>query len=190
VDGDYVHAGTGFTYPASIEGYTRGRIYQFDANALDVSAGYDSADPTKPLAITVYVYPAPKLDTGELTPEEADKAREMMAGRWYRAEKREILSGRKASSVVQEKQYALERDGLTFTAEWTVFEFTDRFGKTQQPIRSHLFLFRYVGDEWAIKFRMTHPKSFDATSEIESFLSKLPWTLADVVAFQPEFERR
>jgi hypothetical protein len=51
----WVHRDSGFSFPAEVAGFKRGRAIQYDGSGQDVSVAYDYLDPR--IVVTFYVYP-------------------------------------------------------------------------------------------------------------------------------------
>ena len=58
------------------------------------------------------------------------------------------------------------------------FEYDDDFGGQRQPVHAEVYLFCYVGSHWALEYRFTTPKTFDAGNRIAAFMKGLSWTVA------------
>lgn len=52
----YLHREAGIAFPATIAGFQRGRVFEYDANGADASVGYKPSEQKGEM--TVYVYPA------------------------------------------------------------------------------------------------------------------------------------
>lgn len=61
--------------------------------------------------------------------------------------------------------------------ELAVFDYDDVFAFQRQPLRSELYVFCYVGGNWAFEYRFTSPRSPDASGVISTFMAALTWTV-------------
>jgi len=176
--GAYTHADSGMTFPQMVADFRRSRVLRYDTQGLDVSAGYDLYDPPRLVAVTVYVYPAPSLVSIGSPPEVVALARARLAKGEFEARKREVLQAHPGARLVEETEVSLPQGVWTYSGRMATFEYEGVFAFQGQALRSQVYLFNYVGGKWAIKYRFTHPKRFDATKEIEAFMQNLQWTVA------------
>jgi uncharacterized protein YigA (DUF484 family) len=79
--------------------------------------------------------------------------------------------------LIQERKVSLQQGTATYLGRMATFEYEEVFTGQRQLLRSHLYLFCFVGDKWVIKYRFTHPRFFDATKELDEFMKNLSWTL-------------
>ncbi|WP_084579679.1 hypothetical protein [Sphingomonas azotifigens] len=59
IEGDWTHTATGMVFPERLDNALRTRIHSYDAEQLDVSAGYALRRNGELGFVTLYVYPAP-----------------------------------------------------------------------------------------------------------------------------------
>lgn len=176
-EGLYIHTASGMAFPSKVGNFQRGAVRRYDAEGLDVSAGYDLITPSGAVAATVYVYPAPSLVSIGSPPEVVASARARLSQNEFETRKQEILHVHPGARLIQEREVSMPWGSMTYSGRMATFEFEDFFAGQRQVLRSHVYLFSYVGEKWTIKYRFTHPKSFDATKEIEGFMQSLSWTL-------------
>lgn len=140
--GVYVHEGSGLAFPATAAGFGRGFIRSFDAEGLDAGVGHSTVVAGTPLAVTVYVYPAPGPPGAPLTgPAQTGAAR-------------------------LEREHRLLTDSIELVGRQAVFEFDDVFAGRRQPLRSELFVFLPFQERWTVKYRFTYGRSLEASPHI------------------------
>jgi hypothetical protein len=176
-DGDYTHAASGMTFPPRVGNFKRNNLIHYDTKNLDMSAGYELVTVTGTVAATVYVYPAPSLIFIGSPPHVVAAARDLSAQNEFDARKREVMHFRPGVILIQERKVSLQQGTATYLGRMATFEYEEVFTGQRQLLRSHLYLFCFVGDKWVIKYRFTHPRFFDATKELDEFMKNLSWTL-------------
>jgi len=176
--GSYTHAASGMVFPDALGDFRRTSISRYDAEGLDVSAGYDLFAPPRVIAATVYVYPAPPLVSIGSPPEVVATARANLCQREFESRKQEILQSHPGAKLIEERAVSVVRAGGTHSGRMAAFEYEDIFAHQRQPVAARVYLFCYVGGKWVVKYRFSYPKSFDASKDIEDFMRSLSWTLA------------
>jgi hypothetical protein len=173
----YTHAASGMIFPLTIGDFKRSKVIRYDAEGLDMSAGYDSATAAGPLSATVYVYPAQSLVSIESPPDVIVAARNRLAQNEFEARKREIMQFRPGVVMIEERDVSLQQGNTSYSGRMATFEYQEMFAGQRQLLHSHLYVYCYVGGKWVIKYRFTHPRFFDATKEMNEFMKNLSWTL-------------
>ncbi len=144
VDGEFTHAPSRYRFPAEVAPFKRVALRQYDSAGLDVSAGYNARPFGCLIAITIYVYPAPRESFAGADPalvRESD-ARRLQAG--YERGKQEITSVHPGASLRLEDLPV--QDGVTGMK--AIYQFDDR--------DSELLVF-IVDHTWYLKYRITYP---------------------------------
>ena len=60
--GVYSHSPSGFACPEAVNGFRRVALLRYDTEGLHVSGGYNGGTQSCPIAVTLYVYPAPRMN--------------------------------------------------------------------------------------------------------------------------------
>jgi hypothetical protein len=168
VSGDYVHRWSGLSLPKQAGGFTRVRVAKFDEAALDVTAEYHLKTPRGLVLANVYIYPMNLISPlGENAGEGA--CRVEFAGMGVVIAQR--FSG---ATLVREWQETVpglseRRPGLAAAYDFEA----DILGPTML-VRSESYLFCGVNRAWAVKYRITYPRSFDAADSIRTFIAASP----------------
>ncbi|MGI8785855.1 MAG: hypothetical protein ACR2L2_19645 [Acidobacteriota bacterium] len=178
--GTYVHPASRIRFPKNIGGFQRERVIRYDAKGLDVSAAYNCLNALHPMAATVYVYPAPSLVSIGSSPEVVASARARLTENEFEHRKQEILHAHPGGRLVEQRDTVRVETGQSYSGKLAIFEYEGVFAGSRVPIRSHLYLFCYVGGKWTVKYRFTHPKAVDASKETEEFIQSLSWDGAGV----------
>jgi hypothetical protein len=170
--GDWVHPASGMTFPASIGAFERTKIHRYDARGLDVSAGYYLGSAEGGVLLTAYVYPAAPVGAGgNLAARRAAACREE-----FELRRQQVFDVYDGVQVVHRGD-APPKAGATAAGFMGTFEYYEEFFGSRQLLHSELYIYCYVADDWLVKYRITHPKAFDAARHIADFLGGLPWTL-------------
>ena len=170
-EGPYVHSATGMTFPLEVAGFNRDRILRYDKKGLDVSAGYNSSDLIRPVAATVYIFPAPSLISIGSSRETVEPARALLTQRGFDLVKAAIVDAHPDAKLVEEGEASLTQGGKTYRGKRAAFEFREFLATA----RSEVYVFYYVGEKWTIKYRFTYPKDADVGKQIEAFMMALQW---------------
>jgi hypothetical protein len=161
--GDFKHNASGYLFPIQVDAFQRVNLLQYDTGGLDISAGYNDALPGCLVALTIYIYPTPRMTFIGADP---DVVRSL-EGRWlegaYTGAKAEIV--RAHTDAVLESEDATTQDGIP--GKKAVYS----IGKAESEL--HVFVVRH---SWFLKFRATYPSqcSGQAREAIGTF--RLAWT--------------
>jgi hypothetical protein len=180
VQGAYVHPASKITMPESVAGFQRDTILRYDADGLDVSAGYNLRGASHHIAATVYVYPAPSLVSIGSPPEVVAGARAHLTEGEFERRKQEIQHAHPGAMLIEQRDIVRTEHSQSFAGKIAVFEYEDVFAGSRMPLRSHLYVFCYVGGKWAVEYRFTYPKTEDADREIQEFIQSWNWYGEDV----------
>jgi len=175
-DGPYIHAASGMIFPTSVKEYQRYKINRYDADNLDMSAGYQLTRPSLIVA-TVYIYPTPPVVSIGSPAHVVATAKRMSAQGEFNRGKNEIFKSHPSARMLSETETLLSKNGLAHTGWRATFESDGGTFGLPYKVTSHLYVFSYVADKWTVKYRFTHPKDFDAAGDIETFLQTLEWTI-------------
>ena len=173
--GTYVHPASKITMPESVAGFQRDMVLRYDVDGLDVSAGYNLGSAIHQIAATVYVYPAPGLVSIGSPPDVVADARAHLTEGEFERRMQEIQRAHPGATLIGQRDTLRTENGQPYPGKLAVFEYEDMFAGSKVPLRSHLYVFCYVGGKWAIEYRFTHPKSEDADKEIQEFIEKWSW---------------
>lgn len=174
--GDFTHQESRLVFPVSVDKFNRDRLVRYDTLGWDVSAGYDAMEPGVPLTITVYVYPAPRITSVGSPQNVINDARSTVFKNWFAQEKSQILSAHPGIALVSETEISSREGEALIPGGAAVFDSPTDFKGMPVPTRTHIYVTGYVLDHWAVKYRFTHPKDFDAAPLIDEFIGALGWT--------------
>jgi hypothetical protein len=176
VVGPYTHTASGMVFPSAIGEVPRVSVLRCNDEETDVSAGYNLMTPTGRLVATIYIYPAPPLTSIGSPANVVAAARAKLCQDEFTSRKTEISRYNAGATLVGEQEISFRRGDGSFPGKKAVFEYETAFGGQRQPVHSELYVFCYVGDQWAMEYRFTGPRGID-TSEISRFMDALPWTV-------------
>ena len=148
--GDYVHRGTGVTFPVKVPGFVRTDVHQFDAAGDDVSASYS----VNGFVVTVYSYPVPAP---------LRNAREVFADAQ--------ATIRRANSTARLIREEPARGDGSLRAEYEMM--MTRRDSPEHLVRSQLVLFSKDG--WLLKYRATYPADAreDGEKQLEAIIRSI-----------------
>jgi hypothetical protein len=175
-NGAYTHAASGMAFPAAVADFRRVTLLRYDSETRDVSAYYFMPDPSGGVAATVYVDPTPPLvPVG--SPADLPAARQVSCESEADRRKREIYNLHPSAKLLQERNVTLIQGGTPRHGKVAEFDYDDEFGGQRQALHAEVYLFCYVGSRWALEYRFTAPKTYDASGRIAAFMKTLPWTI-------------
>jgi hypothetical protein len=177
-EGSYTHAASGMVFPPEVGDFQRVSVTRYDTAELDVGVGYNLITWTSGVAATVYAYPAPSLVSIGSPANVVASARATLCNGEFERRKREVVHRHPGAHLIQEKDATLPQVGSASPGKMAAFDYDDHFGGRSQPLHSELYVFCYIGRKWALEYRFTHPKDFDAGEAISSFMAKLPSNVA------------
>jgi len=149
------HTGSGIRFPATLDRFARTRVRVYDAAGKDVGAGYDLADTQTPVAVTLYVYPAPKLTSVGSSEEVVETAKRTLLDAHFSEVKASILRRHQGAKLLSEGKTTLRFRGVRLDGRAAAFGMREHFAHRLQPLVSHVAVFAF--GESLIKFRITHP---------------------------------
>ena len=164
--GTYVHAATGFRFPATIGEFHRAQIEKYNPEGTDVGVGYNVYSADKQIAVTVFVYPAPAVQ---------GSAKAAACGEQFRSVKSDIEHAHPGARLVQETGMPSPMPGRRETGQRAVYDFSGVFAGIEQPLRSEADLFCYVAGRWFIAYRTTAPAKLNYQPDLIRFQRLLTW---------------
>ena len=165
--GVYVHRGSGFSFPEALGEFRRVAVIQYNADATDISAGYNLDQPARRVAVTVYVYPAPLA--------EGQSSQERVCSDQFDSIKSDVQHAHPGARVVAETSVASPDPGYDKIGRKAVYEFQDVFAGKPQPLRSEADLYCYVAGPWFVAYRTTAPRDTDYVPELQRLMRQLRW---------------
>lgn len=168
---DYTQAATGMVFPARAAGFERTRVTRYAPDGSDESAGYVLDNPDAEVVITVYVYPSPAAFAGD---------RIQACAAQFAGVQREIEGVYRDRTLVEETEARVTQAGVPYVGHSAVYALTSPnfMGRPNTLLRSEARLFCYVGGQWSVKYRISHPAGYDASGDVAAFMDAMPWTIA------------
>lgn len=156
----FVHRQAGVRFPATIGGFRRGRVFEFDGDGRDASVGYKP--PAMPGEMTVYVYPRNGSECWSLF-NSADQAVMNREGTTRRDEDRslKLLAGGGSEQI---------------SARYTVP--AGAMGAPHPELVSYLWVGCPSGSDWVVKYRGSFEvkNESEATRLSEALFAAIDWT--------------
>jgi hypothetical protein len=149
VMGDYKHDPSGYVFPIQVGAFHRVNLLRYDSSGLDISAGYNDAFPGCLVALTIYIYPTPRMTFIGADPDVVRSLEERWLEGAYTGAKREISLAH--PDAVLESEDARTQDGVP--GKKAVYS----IGGAE----SELYEF-VVHHSWFLKYRATYPSQCSA----------------------------
>lgn len=163
----YVHRATGFTFPATVGEFTRAQISKYNSEGTDVGVGYNLYTPTKQIAVTVFVYPAPLAVDAS--------AQDKACAAQFESVKADIERGHRDVHQIAESTIPSPAPNFDNAGKKAVYNYEDVFAGTAQPLRSEADLYCYVSGPWFVAYRTTTPKNTDYEPDLRRLMHDLTW---------------
>lgn len=160
VEGDWTHAATGMVFPERLDSALRTRIHWFDAEGLDISAGYALRRGGDLGLVTLYIYPAPP-------------GRDCAAN--FAEIERNVVDSYADVQRVESDRWPSPSGRAPGTAYHARFTLTGTLDGKEQPLVSESYLFCPAGGTWLVAARASWARSTDLNQSFVAFLKALPW---------------
>ena len=156
--GDFKHDPSGYLFPTHVGAFQRVNLFQYDTGGLDVSAGYNDALPGCLVALTIYVYPTPRMTFIGADPGVVRSTEERWSESAYARAKAEIV--RAHPDAILESEDATTQQGVAGKKAMYSIE----------KAESELDVF-VVQHSWFLKFRASYPNqcSTQARGSLDAF---------------------
>jgi hypothetical protein len=163
VVGDFKHNSSGYLFPIQVGAFQRADLFQYDSAGLDISAGYNNALPGCLVALTIYIYPTPRMTLIGADPDLVRSLEERWLEGAYTRAKQEI--SRAHPDAVLESESARTLDGVP--GKKAVYSIGEAESELSEFVVHH---------SWFLKYRATYPSqcSAQARQAIGTFHSA--WT--------------
>lgn len=160
VEGDWTHAASGMVFPERLGNALRTRIHSYDAEQLDVSAGYALRRGGELGFVTLYVYPA--------TPERdcAENFAEM---------ERNVAQSYSEVKLVESDRWPSPSGHMPEVAYHARFTMTGTLDGKEQPLVSESYLFCPAGGTWLVAARASWGRNSDLRQAFVELLHGLAW---------------
>jgi hypothetical protein len=175
--GTIAHAAAGAHFPERIGEFRRTSAYQYDRSGQDISASYVLNRGDRALVVTVYVYPAARIGSAPdpKSRESAEVSRAALCDREFRNVQAAIGDNHRDAEMVEEGEAPAAEGIGRALARRSVHRFVAEFDDREQPVRSEVDLYCFVGGAWLVKYRATSNADFDAGDDIRGFIRSGPW---------------
>jgi hypothetical protein len=169
--GKLAHGSSGVVFPDNIAGFQRGTVKNYDGMGRDVSVGYNLLTPSNPIAITVYIYPGPRLTSIGSSAAVIETARKSLTDGQFNIVKGQVMRSNPQATLVNEKISSLQFKSKSLYGRSAAFQANQQFAHRMQAVYTYAEVYSF--GEWLIKFRTTHPIGSQASAQqaIEEFKS-------------------
>lgn len=171
VNGPYRHEQSGMEFPTTIGEFSRVRMLQYDRAGRTVSGTYVIDGAASRMTATVFVYPAREVTKGG----RPDQCRGQLDA--ANADLQKTYPGARFDGG---NDATLTQSGKTQTGRRSTFAYDETLASGSWPSVAEIYLFCYVGDQWQVEYRFTHPRELNAAGIIEDFMGRFIWTLRSV----------
>ncbi len=160
VSGDFRHTQSKYQFPSENAGFQRSALIQYDNAGLHISAGYNGGSTQCPTALTIYVYPTPRMSLIGASPEVVRSLDADWLDVAYLQSKQEISVAHQ--NALLQKEDSRTQDGVP--GKKALYLIGDR--------SSELFVF-VVDHTWYLKYRISYLAACTekAHSAIQKFFS-------------------
>lgn len=160
VEGDWTHAATGMVFPERLDNALRTRIHAYDAEQLDISAGYAMRRSGDLGFVTLYVYPAPP---------ERDCAQN------FAEIERNVAQAYTEVKLVASDRWPSPSGRAPNAAYHARFTMNGMLDGKEQPLTSESYLYCPAGGAWLVAARASWPQSKEFGDAFAEFLHRLRW---------------
>ena len=172
--GTIVHRQANAHFPEAVGDFHRVEATQYDKDGNDISATYHLDRRDGQLRLTVYVYPAPAVDSVSAT-RAAETQRRRHCDREFGSVRSTITSGYQEVRRIENGEAPSVAGVSPGLSRRIVYEIAGKYGDVPQGLRSEVDLYCFVGGRWLVKYRATSNADFDAAPAIEQFIRNGPW---------------
>ena len=172
--GTVVHRQANAHFPERVGDFRRVEATRYDKDGNDISATYHLDRTDGQLRVTVYVYPAPNVNSAS-----AARASEAQRRRHCDREFGNVRSTITGAYLEVRRVETGEAPAIAGVdpglSRRVVYEIAGKYGDEPQGLRSEVDLYCFVGGRWLVKYRATSNADFDAAPAIEQFIRHGPW---------------
>ncbi|MGN8000568.1 hypothetical protein [Sphingomonas sp. 22176] len=162
IEGDWTHSASGMTFPERLGNALRTRIHAYDAEQLDVSAGYSLRRGGELGFVTLYVYPAtPDRDCAES----------------FAEIERNVAQNYSDVKLVAQDRWPSPSGHTPDVAYHAHFNMTGTLDGKEQPLTSESYLFCPAGGTWLVAARASWARSAKLEGAFVELLHGLDWPL-------------
>ena len=129
------HVPSGMKFPPVVEGFARGEIRKYDADGLNISAGYNLNSSSAAVALTVFVYPSPTL----LASMAGNPSLRQAATRAEYARSKADIVQMRATRILAEMEVPAPPFAAGQTGFFGQFGYTEMFARQVRPLESLLY---------------------------------------------------
>jgi len=179
VQGPYVQAASGMTFPEAVDDFRRVSVLQYKPDGSDMSAGYVRRQPNAEIVATAYSFPSPTppaADAGQPVDQVRNNVCRAVAGGIVR----DMRAANPSLKPLQADQPTLTQNGVAQNGYHAVYSMTvpTFMNRQQEAVKDEVYIFCYAGGKWTVEYRFTYPAATDAGASIAQFMNDLKWTFA------------
>jgi hypothetical protein len=126
---------------------------------------------------TVYVYPAPSLESFGSPPDVIAEARQRLTESEFTRQKQALVRAYSGVRMIDERDIVRAEAGKRYPGKFALFEYKEGPSGARVQVRSSLYLFCFVGGKWAVEYRFTIPEGGNAHGEVQDFIQKWNWNV-------------
>ncbi len=124
-----------------------------------------------PIALTLYIYPAPKFTSFGSPKTVIGEVKENLFHNEFEQNIQIINNSHNITKTVIHKHCFIEQNNIKHKGLHAEFLYSEIFGGSFQPLIFELYLFQ--SGNFLYKYRITYPKDIDAKKEIKNFMTRL-----------------
>lgn len=157
-------------FPQMVQNFKLMNITPYNEQATDIGIAYNHI--SRPIALTVYRYPAAKVYSFGSPSNVINEAKKRIFQDGYTRNIKTILTHHLHSKLIKEEDYSIVQNGLTYQGKRALFTYEEIFAGMKKRLKSTLYLFM-VNDRF-YKYRITYPLQMHADKETEEFIQTFP----------------
>ena len=173
--GPFVVREAQMTFPERAGAFRRVNVTIYTPDQSNVSAGYNSNDPSNPIIATIYVYPARKVLSFGSPRKVIEAAHDKLEEMELESDIREVLDAHRGAKLVDQGKIEIHAGGgYVLDGRQARFAYKEVFASKEQALTGRIWLFT-LGD-WYLKYRVTYPARGEARAmdSVKKFVAILP----------------
>jgi hypothetical protein len=179
MEGVHRHVPSGAEFPEAVGPFHRGDATRYDVDGLDVSVGYNLAEPGRVVVATVYVYPEPEISSFLGRKDYVADVRARLESENFLGARAAVLRKNEDSRLVSDESTTLVDPASPRVpprrGRRAVFELHGALGIPGLPAESLLYQFPWRDGAWIVEYRFTYPAGSDVSATVDELLLGVPW---------------
>src|SRR5450432_859244 len=175
VRGPFLARAAGVTFPQRIGEFDRVAVISYTGDGKNLSAGYNLPNPSNPILVTFYIYPARRALSFRSPRNVDEAAHEKLEEMEMESVVREITNAHPSAKLLQQDTIDLKvGGGYILPARHARFLYKEPFFVVSRPLIGHVWL--TTDGDWYLKYRVTYPRpnESEAMASVRKLMAALP----------------